>query len=92
MGGEIKHVMVDFYEAFSSEPRPEDERLHAELAKKRGCSTCGHCRRVINLPGFVTGEECVCDAGLQCDTVLFNVKDCPRWRDDYLHEPQTETS
>lgn len=78
-------MMVDFYEAFRTVLDSEEERryqeLHAELAKKRGCSTCMHCERVINLPGFVTGEECVCKVGLQCDTVLFTVENCSKWVD-----------
>lgn len=84
-------MMVDFNAVFASEQDLDELKrfyeLHKELAKKRGCSTCAHCRRVINLPGFVTGEECVCDAGLQCDTVLFNVKDCPKWRENDENRP-----
>ena len=53
--------------------------LYNEQKKERGCSTCKHCVRVRDLPGFVTGEECECAAGLECDTVLFNVKNCPKW-------------
>ena len=50
--------------------------------KNRGCSTCGNCKHVIDYPGFVTGEECECTVGLKCDTVLFTIKDCPKYIDD----------
>ena len=70
-------------------PTPEEKienqkrflTLHKELAKKKGCSTCGNIRQVIRYPGFVTGEECECTAGLECDTVLFSVENFPRWTD-----------
>ena len=70
----------------TEEERKEDARklklLHDELAVKKGCSTCKHCIHVRDLPGVMTGEECECDAGLECDTVLFSVENCPRWEDD----------
>ena len=53
--------------------------LYNEQRNEKGCSTCKHCVRVRNLPGFVTGEECECTAGLECDTVTFRVKNCPKW-------------
>lgn len=70
-------------------PTPEEQaedwerymKLHRELAKKKGCSTCGNIRHVISYPGFVMGEENECTAGLECDTVLFTVKNCPQWVD-----------
>lgn len=70
-------------------PTPEEQaedqerymKLHRELAKKKGCSTCGNIRHVISYPGFVMGEENECTAGLECDTVLFTVENCPRWVD-----------
>lgn len=55
------------------------KKLYNEQKKNRGCSTCKNCKRVRNYPGYVTGEESVCIAGLQCDTVQFSVKDCPKW-------------
>ena len=57
--------------------------LSVELAKKKGCSTCKHCVHVREFPDYVTGEECECSAGLECDTVLFSVKNCPEWIDGY---------
>jgi hypothetical protein len=50
-----------------------------ELKKKKGCSTCKYCERAHDYPSFTTGEECICKAGLECDTVCFTVKDCPKW-------------
>lgn len=66
------------------EQREDMERflkLHRELAKDKDCPTCEHCKHVIDYPGFVTGEECICLAGLECDTVLFSVKNCPKWKE-----------
>lgn len=69
----------------TEEEKQEDlnryKKIHDELKVKKGCSTCKHCIHVIDLPGFVTGEECECDAGLECDTVLFSVENCPRWEE-----------
>lgn len=71
----------------TKEEQEEDRRkykaLHYELAEKRGCSTCQHCIHVRNYHGFVTAEECECSAGLECDTVLFSVINCPEWIDDF---------
>lgn len=71
-------------------PTPEEQKedferykkLHDELAREKGCSTCKYCVRVRHYPGFVTGEECECTAGLKCDTVLFSVSNCPKWEED----------
>jgi hypothetical protein len=74
-------------------PTPEEEledlvnfktRWVDNLRKERGCSTCNNCEHIYNYSAFVTAEECICTAGLECDTVLFRVKNCPRWeyRDD----------
>ncbi len=55
------------------------------------CVTCKHCKHVIDYPGFVTGEECICTVGLKCDTVLGTVKDCKSWesgREELLHCPE----
>lgn len=57
--------------------------LHEQQKGDKGCSTCKNCRHVRNYPGFVTGEECECDAGLECDTVCFSVHNCPKWIDRY---------
>ena len=55
------------------------KKIAKELEKKKGCSTCGNIRRVHHYPGFVIAEECECDVGLECDTVLFSVENCPYW-------------
>ena len=57
----------------------EVKELYNKQKIYKGCSTCKHCVHVRNYPGFVTGEECECDAGLKCDTVFFSVKNCPKW-------------
>lgn len=61
-------------------------KLYKKYAPDKGCNTCKNCAHVRNLPGFVTGEECECTAGLECDTVLFSVKNCPRWVGRYEEE------
>ena len=69
----------------TSEEREEDwkrfKAIHDEVAKKRGCSSCKHCIKVRSYPGFVTAEECKCDVGLECDTVLFSIENCEQWED-----------
>jgi hypothetical protein len=57
--------------------------LYNEFKIKRGCSTCKHCKHVNDYPAFVTAEECICMAGLECDTVLFSVKNCKKWVGEY---------
>ena len=53
--------------------------LYNEQKLEMGCSTCENCKHVRDYPGFITGEECICAAGLKCDTVCFTVKNCPKW-------------
>lgn len=69
----------------TKEEREEDMKrskmIHEKLSVKRECSTCNHCVHVRNYPGYVTAEECECNAGLICDTVLFSVENCPLWED-----------
>ena len=69
------------------EERAEDfakyKAIHDEVAKEKGCSTCKHCIHVTSYPGFVTAEECECNVGLECDTVLFSVKNCGQWVDRF---------
>ena len=71
------------------DPTPEEaailnkrmKEVFDRCAKDRGCSTCENCRHVIDYPGFVTGEENACTVGLECDTVLFRVKNCPQYKE-----------
>lgn len=66
-------------------------KLHNELVSEHGCSTCDYCKHVRTYPDYVTGEECECQVGLECDTVLFKVNNCPLWNDDgYLIEREIE--
>ena len=75
----------DFRRTFKPTPEEEEEDMKRlmdllrELAKEKGCVTCGHLKHVIDYPGFVTGEENECTAGLECDTVLYTVKNCQKW-------------
>ncbi len=70
------------------DPTPEERAaLNAKFKKKiddaakdKGCSTCANCRHVVDYPGFVTGEENECTAGLECDTVHFTIKNCPEYQ------------
>ena len=72
-------------------PTPEEKledmkrmySIHTKLKKEKGCSTCKHCKHVQNYPGFVTAEECECQVGLECDTVLFQIKNCEKWEDSW---------
>lgn len=69
----LKCIFCDMY-AYE-----EMRMLYDEQKGNKGCSTCKHCAQVYNYPGYVTAEECVCRAGLKCDTVCFSVKHCPKW-------------
>lgn len=57
------------------------KKCHEELKKERGCSTCKNLKHVRDYPGFVDAEENECTARLECDTVLFSVKNCPKWEE-----------
>lgn len=57
----------------------ETKRLHDEQKNEKGCSTCKNCEHIYNYPAYVTVEECICKVGLECDTVCFSVKNCPKW-------------
>ena len=71
------------------DPTPEEKaelnakfkKLFDDAAKDKGCSTCANCRHVVDYPGFVTGEENECTVGLECDTVYFTVKNCPKYEE-----------
>ncbi len=64
--------------------------VHKKLTKDRGCATCKHLKHVKEYPAFVMAEGCVCNAGRTCDSVLYSIKDCPKWEDSFpaasLHE------
>jgi hypothetical protein len=71
------------------DPTPEEatemnkrlKKVFDEAVKSKGCSTCQNIRHVVDYPGFVTGEENECTVGLECDTVLFSVKNCPKYKE-----------
>lgn len=70
----------------SPEEVEEDDKklktIHDELAKDRGCVTCKNKIHIVSFPGFVMGEEWKCTKGLDCDTVLCRIKNCPEWEED----------
>lgn len=78
-------MFVDFDKVFHPTPAERADQvrvlleLHAKLAKEKNCITCRNCVRVTSLPGFVTGEEYECAVGLECDTVLDTIKNCPKY-------------
>jgi hypothetical protein len=57
----------------------ETMKLYNEQKDDKGCSTCKHCEHIHDYPAYVTAEESICRAGLECDTVYFTVKNCPKW-------------
>lgn len=88
MKGEQKKMGNKLRRIFSPTPEEREENLRKyrnlfnDLKQKKGCSTCKHCVHVADYPDFVTAEECECKAELQCDTVLFTVKNCEKWEED----------
>lgn len=67
------------------------QKLCRDLAKEKGCSTCKFRIKKPNqpkLPDYILNEENMCIRGLECDTVVFSVKNCPlykseeKWYDD----------
>ena len=67
------------------EPTPEEierlRKIYDESAKDKGCSTCNWCVPDTEhyYPNWVTAEKSKCLKGLECDTVLFRVKNCPQY-------------
>ena len=63
-------------------------QLYNEQKADKGCSTCKHCecKLACKCPSYIVAEECICTAGLECDTVLFTVKNCPKWDGKYESE------
>lgn len=61
-------------------------QLYNEQKADKGCSTCKNRKHIHHYPAYVTAEECECAAGLKCDTVLFTVKNCPKWAGQYESE------
>ena len=55
------------------------KRLYDKQKVDKGCSTCKYCEHIYNYPGYVTAEESICRVGLECDTVYFTIKNCPKW-------------
>lgn len=61
-------------------------KIFNEQKQKHGCTTCENCVHVISYPGFVTGEECECSAGLECDTILDSVTNCKKYKERDIEE------
>lgn len=78
-------MTFNFRRIFNPTPEEEEEeekhcrQIYEQQCEKRGCSTCRNCKQMYRYPGFVTAEECVCTAGLECDTVLDSIKNCERY-------------
>ena len=91
-------MMLDVRRIFNPTPEEHEEdierwrKLHQELCQEKGCGTCRNCKHVRSFPGYITGEECDCAAGLKCDTVLFSVKNCEKYNqkefDEFLYGKQ----
>ena len=55
-------------------------KLYNESAKDKGCSTCRWCvPDTEHLYLNWAAERSKCLKGLECETVLFRVKDCPQY-------------
>lgn len=72
-------------------PTPEEraeqlarmKKIFDEAAADEGCATCEYCVENKDLPyypNFVTVERSKCLKGFKCDTVLFSVKHCPKYK------------
>ena len=55
------------------------KKLYNEQKADKGCSTCKHCKHMYHYPNYIIAEDCICKVGLECDTVCFSVKNCPKW-------------
>jgi hypothetical protein len=64
------------------------KEIYDKQKVNRGCSTCKYCEHVRNCLDYVTAEESVCTAGLECDTINFTVKNCPKWAGKFESEVQ----
>lgn len=79
-------MMANFQKTFKQTSAQKEvamenyKSMFAKLAKEKGCSTCKHCKpNGFDYPDWVTYERNYCDAGLECDTVLYTVKNCDKW-------------
>lgn len=66
------------------------KKYYDESKVAKGCSTCKNCERVHKYPSYITAEESVCTVGLECDTVLFTVKNCPKWVGKFESEEKND--
>ena len=82
MGNKIRDIFYPSPERIAT-IRAIAKEIHDKEKVKRGCITCSHCHHVCDYPGFVTAEECECDAGLECDTVLHSIRNCNKWEDGW---------
>ena len=74
-------------------PRELAEQLeicawYQRKSAEKGCFTCRKCKEMYRYPGFVTAETCECIDGLECDTYLDRVKNCPNYEYRPYNEPQ----
>lgn len=83
MGNKLRSIFCPSYEERVKQ-RARIQELFNEAAKNKGCATCKKCvedKSIGYLPNFVTAERNKCLEGLRCDTVLFSVKNCPRYEE-----------
>lgn len=62
-------------------------RAYIYRSQKKSCLTCRKCKEMYRYPGFVTAEECVCTDGLECDTIMDRVQNCPNYEHREFGEP-----
>lgn len=88
-------MIGNFYSTFKPTPEEKAEReakmqkIFKKAARDKGCSTCKHCvenKDLTYYPSFCTVERSKCLQGLKCDTVLFSVKNCPRYEEENFSE------
>ena len=58
--------------------------LHDKAAVEKGCATCRNKELIGEYnPSWYDCEKYRCTMGLECDTMLSSVKDCPMWEDGF---------
>ncbi len=77
---------VDFQRTFCPTKEQQIEfykkqfELYKYISKQKGCSTCANKKHVVSYPNYVIAEEYKCTVGLECDTVLHSVNNCPKYK------------
>ena len=63
------------------------ETVWDAMCLKRGCITCRNCKEEYHYPGFVDAEECICEAGEECDTFFGRKENCSKYIKREWDEP-----